>query len=128
MATTSNDGPPDQVGQQVDAMKASGSTTRDNGATGTQHPFAASTAKLELLPPDTLTASGIDIEEEARLYDELCEAYENEVRTVSTVFFCSKAHLIAQFTTLVRHRIANIQRSTPQRPGIHLKRGHLPCR
>ncbi|KAF5354117.1 hypothetical protein D9756_006888 [Leucocoprinus leucothites] len=35
------------------------------------HPFANSTAKLELLPPSSAGLSGIDIEEEARLYDEL---------------------------------------------------------
>jgi len=45
------------------------------------HPFASSTAKLELLPPDSLTASGIDVEAEARLYDQLCEEYESEVRS-----------------------------------------------
>ncbi|KAJ2932771.1 hypothetical protein H1R20_g4309, partial [Candolleomyces eurysporus] len=40
----------------------------------------ASTSKLEILHPDSVTASGIDIEEEAHLYEELCEAYENEAR------------------------------------------------
>ena len=35
------------------------------------HPFSRSTAKLELLPPSTAGLSGIDIEEEAQLYDEL---------------------------------------------------------
>ncbi|KAJ3565534.1 hypothetical protein NP233_g7570 [Leucocoprinus birnbaumii] len=35
------------------------------------HPFANSNAKLELLPPSSAGFGGIDIEEEARLYDEL---------------------------------------------------------
>ncbi|TEB26102.1 hypothetical protein FA13DRAFT_1737757 [Coprinellus micaceus] len=81
MATTSTNEPPES---SINASKPTAATTRAHGAVGTRHPFAGSTAKLELLPPDTLTVSGIDIEEEARLYDELCEAYESEARTFDT--------------------------------------------
>ena len=35
------------------------------------HPFAGSTAKLEILP-SSANSDKIDVEEEARLYDELC--------------------------------------------------------
>ena len=40
------------------------------------HPFAASTAKLEILP-SSANSDMIDVEEEARLYDELCRNYED---------------------------------------------------
>ncbi|KAF4609570.1 hypothetical protein D9613_012234 [Agrocybe pediades] len=41
----------------------------------TQHPFAHSTAKLELIPNSkSTTKDGIDLEEEARLYEELMSA------------------------------------------------------
>lgn len=46
------------------------------------HPFAHSTAKLELLPPSTAGLSGIDIEEEARLYDELRRTAKSELPPV----------------------------------------------
>ena len=47
------------------------------------HPFANSTSKLELIPSSTTTtADGIDVEEEARLYDELCRNYEEETDDV----------------------------------------------
>jgi hypothetical protein len=36
-----------------------------------EHPFANSTAKIEVIRSPAGSASGIDIEEEARLYDEL---------------------------------------------------------
>lgn len=41
------------------------------------HPFAGSTAKLEIIPSST-TSNKIDVEEEARLYDELCRDYEED--------------------------------------------------
>lgn len=56
-----------------------------------QHPFAHSTAKLELLPSSTdTTAHGIDLAEEARLYAELMEGnedgfYEDFTDDVSTI-------------------------------------------
>lgn len=40
------------------------------------HPFVSSDAKLVLIPSSS-TADGIDIEEEARLYDELSRSYED---------------------------------------------------
>lgn len=40
------------------------------------HPFAGSSAKLVLIPANE-TADGIDVEEEARLYDELSRSYED---------------------------------------------------
>lgn len=47
------------------------------------HPFANSTSKLELIPPSlSTTVDGIDVEEEARLYDELCRSYEDETDAV----------------------------------------------
>lgn len=46
------------------------------------HPFASSTAKLEIIP-SSATSDKIDIEEEARLYDELCRSYEEDTDTVS---------------------------------------------
>jgi hypothetical protein len=45
------------------------------------HPFAHSTAKLELIPAST-SADGIDVEEEARLYDDLCRTYEDATDNV----------------------------------------------
>ena len=48
------------------------------------HPFASSTAKLEIIPSSAL----IDVEEEARLYDELCRDYEEDTNSVS--FFVVK--------------------------------------
>ncbi|PPR05201.1 hypothetical protein CVT24_010301 [Panaeolus cyanescens] len=50
------------------------------GRTIPVHPFANSTAKLEVLisNPDK-----IDVEEEARLYDELCRTYENDTEDFS---------------------------------------------
>lgn len=41
------------------------------------HPFASSTAKLEIIP-SSATSHKIDVEEEARLYDELCRNYEED--------------------------------------------------
>uniref|UniRef100_A0A8H8CE75 Endosomal/vacuolar adapter protein YPT35 n=1 Tax=Psilocybe cubensis TaxID=181762 RepID=A0A8H8CE75_PSICU len=43
----------------------------------TSHPFAHTTAKLVLIP-SVSTVDGIDVEEEARLYDELSRTYEDE--------------------------------------------------
>lgn len=40
------------------------------------HPFEHSAAKLELIPAST-SADGIDVEEESRLYDDLCRTYED---------------------------------------------------
>lgn len=51
------------------------------------HPFAHSTAKLELLPPSTAGLSGIDIEEEARLYDELRRTAKSELPPVNNSNF-----------------------------------------
>ncbi|KJA20553.1 hypothetical protein HYPSUDRAFT_123533, partial [Hypholoma sublateritium FD-334 SS-4] len=42
------------------------------------HPFAHSTAKLELVPNASIRGDGIDVEAEAQLYDELCRTYEDE--------------------------------------------------
>ena len=53
-----------------------------NRKASTAHPFAHSTAKLELIPNASLRADGIDIEAEARLYDELCGAYEDDTENV----------------------------------------------
>ena len=46
------------------------------------HPFAGSTGKLEILP-SSANSDMIDVEEEARLYDELCRNYEEDSDTVS---------------------------------------------
>ena len=47
------------------------------------HPFANSTSRLELIPPSSsITVDGINVEEEARLYDELCRSYEDETDAV----------------------------------------------
>ena len=47
------------------------------------HPFANSTSKLELIPSSTTTTvDGINVEEEARLYDQLCRSYEDETDDV----------------------------------------------
>ena len=40
------------------------------------HPFADSTAKLEILP-SSANSDMIDVEEEARLYNELCRNYDD---------------------------------------------------
>ncbi|KIM38455.1 hypothetical protein M413DRAFT_447714 [Hebeloma cylindrosporum] len=47
------------------------------------HPFANSTSKLELIPSESTTLDGINVEEEARLYDELCRTYEDETDAFS---------------------------------------------
>jgi len=47
------------------------------------HPFSHSTAKLELVPPLTAGLSGIDIEEEAQLYDELRRTAKLELPPVN---------------------------------------------
>jgi len=44
------------------------------------HPFAGSTGKLEILP-SSANSDMIDVEEEARLYDELCRNYEEDSDT-----------------------------------------------
>ncbi|KAF9475483.1 hypothetical protein BDN70DRAFT_898149 [Pholiota conissans] len=75
--------------QALIIMQSSGSTSTEsplsdtydknetlNGAAG-QHPFARTTARLELIPPST-SVDGIDVEEESRLYDDLCRTYEDE--------------------------------------------------
>ena len=41
------------------------------------HPFAGSTAKLEIIP-SSATSNKIDVEEEARLYDELCRSCDDD--------------------------------------------------
>lgn len=41
------------------------------------HPFASSTAKLEIIRSSLTSHNNIDVEEEARLYDELCRNYED---------------------------------------------------
>ena len=47
------------------------------------HSFANSTSKLELIPSRTATTvDGINVEEEARLYDQLCRSYEDETDDV----------------------------------------------
>ena len=46
------------------------------------HPFAGSTGKLEILP-SSANSDMIDVEEEARLYDELCRNYEEDSDSVS---------------------------------------------
>ena len=48
------------------------------------HPFAGSTAKLEILPSST-NSDKIDVEEEARLYDELCRNYEDDSDSVGFI-------------------------------------------
>jgi hypothetical protein len=45
-----------------------------------RHPFANSKSKLELIPSGT--ADGIDVAEEAALYDDLCRTYEDETEGV----------------------------------------------
>jgi hypothetical protein len=65
----------------MDSRRTTSTSSQD--AAPIDHPFASSTSKLEILHP--VTASGIDVEEEARLYEELCEAYENDVRNVSVI-------------------------------------------
>ena len=50
------------------------------------HPFASSTAKLEILQ-SSANSDMIDVEEEARLYDELCRNYEEDTDSVSFPFF-----------------------------------------
>ena len=52
-----------------------------NESVSSLHPFANSTAKLELIP-ETTKDGGIDVEAEARLYDELCRTYEDETDDV----------------------------------------------
>lgn len=52
-----------------------------NNSVGSLHPFAHSTAKLELIPATT-GGDGIDVEAEALLYDELCRTYEDETDDV----------------------------------------------
>lgn len=54
------------------------------------HPFASSTAKLEIIPSSA--TSHIDVEEEARLYDELCRNYEEDTASVSFLFFYIAFH------------------------------------
>ena len=49
------------------------------------HPFAGSTAKLEILP-SSANSDMIDVEEEARLYDELCRNYEEDSDSVRFIF------------------------------------------
>lgn len=61
------------------------------------HPFAHSTAKLELLPPSTAGLSGIDIEEEAQLYDELRRTAKLELPPVNNPNILSLILLDAQF-------------------------------
>ena len=54
------------------------------------HPFAGSTAKLEILP-SSANSDKIDVEEEARLYDELCRSYEEDSDSVSFVLCLSES-------------------------------------
>ena len=49
------------------------------------HPFAGSTAKLEILP-SSANSDMIDVEEEARLYDEFCRNYEEDSNSVRSIF------------------------------------------
>ena len=49
------------------------------------HPFAGSTSKLEILP-SSANSDMIDVEEEARLYDELCRNYEEDSNSVRFIF------------------------------------------
>jgi hypothetical protein len=49
------------------------------------HPFAGSTAKLEILL-SSANSDMIDVEEEARLYDELCRNYEEDPDSVRFTF------------------------------------------
>ena len=48
-----------------------------------KHPFAHTTSKLELLPSGSGSRGTIDVEEEARLYDELSRVYEDDTDDVS---------------------------------------------
>jgi hypothetical protein len=52
-------------------------------STPEEHPFANTTSKLEILKPST--SGDIDVEGEAKLYDELCRNYEAETDDVSVV-------------------------------------------
>ena len=54
------------------------------------HPFAGSTAKLEILP-SSANSDMIDVEEEARLYDELCRNYEEDSDSVRFIFNLSRS-------------------------------------
>ena len=49
------------------------------------HPFADSTAKLEILP-SSANSDMIDVEEEARLYNELCRNYDEDSDSVRFIF------------------------------------------
>lgn len=59
-------------------------------STPEKHPFANTTSKLEIVKPST--SGDIDVEEEAKLYDELCCDYEAETDNVSLVVSAFAAH------------------------------------
>jgi hypothetical protein len=56
---------------------ASSSSAHSTDSQQRIHPFAGSTAKLEILA-SSANSDMIDVEEEARLYDELCRNYDEE--------------------------------------------------
>ncbi|KAF9044070.1 hypothetical protein BJ165DRAFT_1479129 [Panaeolus papilionaceus] len=74
------------------------------------HPFANSTAKLEVLisNPDK-----IDVEEEARLYDELCRTYENDTEDFSGNATPTPRHSKKTNTTLVKPKAPTPIRAPP---------------
>ncbi|KAF9531547.1 hypothetical protein CPB83DRAFT_109828 [Crepidotus variabilis] len=80
------------------------------------HPFAHSTAQLELLPSSThTTAHGIDLEEEARLYAELMEG-NNEDGVYEDMTEDFTRHNTPRFRTL----------STPVKPSLGKLPKHKP--
>ena len=64
------------------SSSSAGSSTDLDSPQKWSHPFAGSTGKLEILP-SSANSDMIDIEEEARLYDELCRNYEDSDSSVS---------------------------------------------
>jgi hypothetical protein len=72
----------------VHSTTGSSSTDLDSPQQQWIHPFAGSTAKLEILP-SSANSDRIDVEEEARLYDELCRNYEEDSDSVSFSFLCN---------------------------------------
>ncbi|TFK23867.1 Phox-like protein [Coprinopsis marcescibilis] len=86
-------------------------------------------ARLELLPNSGTTASGIDVEEEGRLYEELCRAYDEEANEfdrrspASSVFSAdiylsdnrgsgafAKDVVISGWTTVAGDRVPSLQK------------------
>ncbi|KAF8956778.1 hypothetical protein BDZ97DRAFT_1849600, partial [Flammula alnicola] len=84
------------------------------------HPFAHSTAKLELIPTTT-NADGINVEEESRLYDDLCRTYEDETdefsRTNTPVYHGSRSTGQSHPSKLSKSRLnTSTPRSAPPPP------------